>query len=82
MPITRRAMALGTLAAPALGLRRAQAQASFPTRPVRIIVPYTPGGVSDITARLMADPLAASEYLLSAIFRAAHSRAAFHGVGF
>ncbi|MCO6418315.1 tripartite tricarboxylate transporter substrate binding protein [Siccirubricoccus sp. KC 17139] len=55
MPLTRRA----ALAAPALLLApRAHAQA-FPQRAVRVIVPYTPGGVSDITARLMAEPLAA-----------------------
>lgn len=48
------------LAAPALPLAAAaRAQAAFPNRPVRIVVPYTPGGVSDITARLMAEPLAA-----------------------
>lgn len=57
MRISRRA----TLAAPALLLARgARAQASFPNRPVRMVVPYTPGGVSDITARLMAEPLAAA----------------------
>jgi tripartite-type tricarboxylate transporter receptor subunit TctC len=58
MPIARRA----ALAAPAilLGLPRARAQGNFPNRPVRVIVPYTPGGVSDITARLMAEPLAAA----------------------
>jgi tripartite-type tricarboxylate transporter receptor subunit TctC len=56
LPFTRRA----TLAAPALLLAtRARAQAGFPGRAVRIVVPYTPGGVSDITARLMAEPLAA-----------------------
>ncbi len=56
MSITRRL----ALAAPALLLAgRATAQA-FPNRPVRIVVPYTPGGVSDITARLIADPLSAS----------------------
>ena len=46
------------LAAPALLLApRARAQAAFPSRAVRIIVPYTTGGVSDITARLIAEPL-------------------------
>jgi len=52
------------LAAPfllAAGHRAARAQASpFPNRPVRMIVPYSPGGVSDITARLIAEPLAAA----------------------
>lgn len=57
MRISRRA----ALAAPALLLARgAGAQAAFPNRPARMIVPYTPGGVSDITARLMAEPLAAA----------------------
>lgn len=56
MTLTRRA----ALAAPALLLAsRVRAQGGFPNRPVRIVVPYTPGGVSDITARLMAEPLAA-----------------------
>lgn len=57
MRISRRA----ALAAPAMLLARgAGAQAAFPNRPARMIVPYTPGGVSDITARLMAEPLAAA----------------------
>ncbi|NBS43125.1 MAG: tripartite tricarboxylate transporter substrate binding protein [Acetobacteraceae bacterium] len=57
MKFTRRA----TLAAPALLLAtRAGAQGGFPNRAVRMIVPYTPGGVSDITARLIAEPLAAA----------------------
>ena len=57
MKFTRRA----ALAAPALLLAtRAGAQGGFPNRAVRMIVPYTPGGVSDITARLIADPLAAT----------------------
>ena len=54
MSITRRV----ALASPfVLAAGRALAQPAFPTRPVRIIVPYTTGGVSDITARLMAEPM-------------------------
>jgi tripartite-type tricarboxylate transporter receptor subunit TctC len=58
MLTTRRA---ALLAAPSLvlGAHAARAQA-FPARPVRIVVPYTPGGVSDITARLIAEPMAAA----------------------
>lgn len=57
MKFTRRA----ALAAPALLLAtRAGAQGGFPNRAVRMIVPYTPGGVSDITARLIAEPPAAT----------------------
>ena len=56
MTVTRRA----ALAAPALlAIRPALAQPAFPARAVRMVVPYTPGGVSDITARLIAEPLAA-----------------------
>src|SRR5271154_1886369 len=35
----------------------AQAQAGYPQKPVRIIVPYGPGGVGDLTMRLLADKL-------------------------
>jgi len=57
MTITRRAT---LLAAPAvLTVRGARAQ-GFPNRAIRVVVPYTPGGVSDITARLISDPMAAA----------------------
>jgi tripartite-type tricarboxylate transporter receptor subunit TctC len=40
------------LAAPAV-----HAQAAWPARPIRIVVPYTPGGFTDVTARLIAQKL-------------------------
>ena len=47
-PISRR----GALALPLLGLAgRAAAQAEFPNRPVTIIVPFPPGGATDLIAR-------------------------------
>jgi tripartite-type tricarboxylate transporter receptor subunit TctC len=46
------------LAASAIGLSRsAQAQAHYPNRSARIIVPFGPGGVADITVRVVAEKL-------------------------
>jgi len=43
--------ALGGLVAP----HRLIAQARYPERPIRLVVPFVPGGVNDIVARLWAD---------------------------
>ncbi|MDF3837278.1 tripartite tricarboxylate transporter substrate-binding protein, partial [Cupriavidus basilensis] len=39
-----------------LGLRPARAQ-GFPSRPVRLVVPYPAGGATDVLARAIAEPL-------------------------
>jgi tripartite-type tricarboxylate transporter receptor subunit TctC len=46
---------LALLAAPGA----ASAQESFPNRPVRIVVPYSPGSVTDVFARIIAQNMAA-----------------------
>jgi tripartite-type tricarboxylate transporter receptor subunit TctC len=38
----------------------ANAQSDYPTKPVKIIVPFPPGGTSDVMARMIADELAKS----------------------
>lgn len=40
---------------PSTGLRQA-----YPARPIRIVVPFPPGGASDVTARMLADKFASS----------------------
>ena len=56
--ISRRA-ALGLVATsvPALLLSRGASAADYPTRPVRFLVGYPPGGATDIIARLIGQRL-------------------------
>jgi len=45
---------LAATAAAAAGATRAFAQEVYPSRPVRLVVPYPPGGTTDIVGRLVA----------------------------
>jgi tripartite-type tricarboxylate transporter receptor subunit TctC len=49
--------ALASLATVAIGVSLAHAEPGYPTRPVRIIVPYGPGGVADVTTRMLTQKL-------------------------
>ena len=60
-PLNRRRV--GTLALAALGAMAtllplaATAQASFPDKPIRLVVPFPPGGTADISGRVLAEAL-------------------------
>lgn len=67
-PDRQRRQLLGTLplvALPAtlmtaLASTASHAQAAFPSKPITLIVPFAPGGIADITARTVAQAMAAS----------------------
>jgi putative tricarboxylic transport membrane protein len=58
LPLLRLAVALSLAAmAAALAPDRARAQPNFPSKPIRIFVPYGAGGVGDLTMRLLAQKM-------------------------
>lgn len=59
-PVTRRRFNTTLLAgsAAALAAPAVFGQATWPNKPIRMIVPYTPGGFTDVTARLISQKLA------------------------
>ncbi len=54
--VNRRQLVLGAAAA-TLGLPAARAQSAWPSKPVRFLVPFAPGGTSEIVARSVAAEL-------------------------
>ena len=53
-------MILTSAAAPSA----AQRAEDYPTRPIRIIIPFTPGGPTDVLARIMPDSFRRSRWIL------------------
>ena len=53
----RRLTTILSAACLALGITATSAQEKYPDRPIKVLVPYAPGGATDITARIVGDQI-------------------------
>jgi tripartite-type tricarboxylate transporter receptor subunit TctC len=55
--LVRRAICTGLAVVAALMLASAGAKAAWPDKPIKLVLPFGPGGVADVTSRVVADRL-------------------------